>query len=256
MQDFLPIFVGMLLIAAIFWGWQTIRKLYTRVTVYEYQHSLHFNKGRFVGTLSPGTHRLRTAHTSIQTVDARRQILTVPGQEILSLDGVGLKLSVLLDYQVTEPKIAVLEHDNYTASLYALVQKEVRTLISATPIENILEARHEMESQLAERVKSEGEALGLTINDVSLKDIMFPGALRESFSQVARAKQEGLAALERARGETAALRNLANSAKMMDSNPNLYRLRLLQSINEASSIVLHVDSDGSANSDSQTKGGV
>ena len=44
------------------------------------------------------------------------------------------------------------------------------------------------------------------------------------------AKQEGLAALERARGESAALRNLANAARAMENNPNLSYLRLLQTI--------------------------
>ncbi len=42
------------------------------------------------------------------------------------------------------------------------------------------------------------------------------------------ARKEGLAALERARGETAALRNLANGAKVLENNPHLMQLRLLQ----------------------------
>ncbi len=33
--------------------------------------------------------------------------------------------------------------------------------------------------------------------------------------------QEGLAALEKARGETAALRHLANAARMINGNPSL-----------------------------------
>ena len=66
---------------------------------------------------------------------------------------------------------------------------------------------------------------------------------------VARARQEGLAVLERTRGESAALRNLANAAKMLESNPDLYRLRLLQSVAGASSVVLHLDSEKQANSD-------
>jgi hypothetical protein len=38
------------------------------------------------------------------------------------------------------------------------------------------------------------------------------------------------AALEKARGETAALRSLANAARMMDDNPNLLQLRALQAL--------------------------
>jgi regulator of protease activity HflC (stomatin/prohibitin superfamily) len=63
---------------------------------------------------------------------------------------------------------------------------------------------------------------------VNLKDIMFPGELKTIFAQVVKARKDGLAALERARGESAALRNLANAAKLLDDNPKLAQLRLYQ----------------------------
>ncbi len=59
---------------------------------------------------------------------------------------------------------------------------------------------------------------------------MFPGALKQTFAQVVLARKEGQAALERARGETAALRTLANAAKMMEDNPALLQLRLLHAL--------------------------
>jgi hypothetical protein len=65
---------------------------------------------------------------------------------------------------------------------------------------------------------------------VSVKDIMFPGKLKETFAQVVAARKEGQASLEKARGETAALRNLANAAKMIESNPSLMQLRALQTL--------------------------
>jgi hypothetical protein len=63
-----------------------------------------------------------------------------------------------------------------------------------------------------------------------VKDIMFPGELKNVFAKVLKAKKEGLAVLEKARGETAALRNLANAAKMLEGNPALMQLRILQSL--------------------------
>jgi regulator of protease activity HflC (stomatin/prohibitin superfamily) len=63
-----------------------------------------------------------------------------------------------------------------------------------------------------------------------IKDVMFPGDLKRVFSQVVRARQEGLAALERARGETAALRSLANAASLLEQRPALLQLRILQAV--------------------------
>jgi len=57
-----------------------------------------------------------------------------------------------------------------------------------------------------------------------------------------KARQEGLAALERARGETAALRSLANAAHLIERNPALMQLRLLQAVgqNSGNTVVLGV----------------
>lgn len=77
------------------------------------------------------------------------------------------------------------------------------------------------------------KALGITLRRVDLKDIMFPGQLKKTFAQVVNARQEGLATLERARGETAALRSLANAARMLEGSPALMQLRLLQQIGES-----------------------
>lgn len=88
--------------------------------------------------------------------------------------------------------------------------------------------------------------LGLKLISVSLKDIMFPGKLKEIFAQVINARKECLAALEKARGETAALRNLANAAKMIDSNPNLMQLRLVQALGQSSgnTLILGMPQEG------------
>ena len=60
--------------------------------------------------------------------------------------------------------------------------------------------------------------------------VTLPPEIRRLFSEVERARLEGAAALERARGEQAALRSLANSARMLKGNPELMNLRLLQSV--------------------------
>jgi len=68
---------------------------------------------------------------------------------------------------------------------------------------------------------------------VEVKDAMFPANLKRAFSDVLKAKQEGQASLERARGESAALRNLANAARVLEGNPALMNLRLMQSLSSA-----------------------
>ncbi len=87
-----------------------------------------------------------------------------------------------------------------------------------------------MGASLAERVRAEGADIGVEIQSVELRDLSFPGELRRSFAQVALARQEAAAALERARGETATLRSLANAARTLDDNPALRELRALLAV--------------------------
>ena len=74
------------------------------------------------------------------------------------------------------------------------------------------------------------QPLGVEVAKVYLRDIMLGKELRSSYAAVLAARKDGEAALERARGETAALRSLANAAHMIKDNPDLVQLRLLQAM--------------------------
>ncbi len=84
-------------------------------------------------------------------------------------------------------------------------------------------------AQLLARVQPEAAKIGINVNAVEVKDVMFAADLKRAFADVLKAKQEGQAALERARGESASLRNLANAARVLEGNPALMNLRLIQS---------------------------
>lgn len=109
-----------------------------------------------------------------------------------------------------------------------------RRLIAAEPIDALLAKRPLLGGQLTEAVRGAALRFGVELIEADLKDLTLPGELKKLFTQVTKARQEGLAALERARGETAALRNLANAAKLVADNPALMQLRLLQVLGEQS----------------------
>jgi len=218
-----------------------VSRAFERVTVYEYQHALHFVKGRLKGILPPGAYWLFTPNSAVEVIDARPRVITIPGQEVISSDGVSLKVSVLVEYQVLDPKICLLNSASFMESLYAHVQAALREAIGDRAIDQVLESRATLGQLLKARTDKKAAELGLELKSTSVKDIMFPGPLKDSFSQAARAKQEGLAALERARGESAAMRSLANAARLMEDNPNLYQLRLLQALGDTGKVVLRLD---------------
>jgi regulator of protease activity HflC (stomatin/prohibitin superfamily) len=78
------------------------------------------------------------------------------------------------------------------------------------------------------------EALpGARVPSVLMTGITLPPETRKMFTEVERSRIEAEAALERARGEQAALRALANAARLIKDNPALANLRFLQTLEQA-----------------------
>src|SRR5260370_21107736 len=95
-------------------------------------------------------------------------------------------------------------------------------------VEDLLASRPQLGTSLMEKGVAPIAEMGVKLSSVEVRDLMMPGDLKKIFAQEVQARKEGLAALERARGETAALRSLANAARLGQYNPALLQLRLLQ----------------------------
>jgi regulator of protease activity HflC (stomatin/prohibitin superfamily) len=221
-----------------------LRRSVKRITVFEYERGLLYTRGRLRQVLEPGAYWSFTPRSTIVKLDLRPRPVSVNSQEVLSADNVGLKISLAAKYQVVDPRNATHSSTNFEAALYLELQLALRDLVGAVKIDELLVQRQTLNAQLFERTAPPIRALGLELLAVSIKDIMFPGDLKQIFAQVVKAQKEGVAALEKARGETAALRNLANAAKMLEHNPALMQLRLLQAVGTSSgnTIVLSIPS--------------
>jgi regulator of protease activity HflC (stomatin/prohibitin superfamily) len=198
--------------------------------VREFECGLLYRHGKFQARLDAGRHVRWGFGYALVTMDLRKQTFAVAGQEVLSADNVGLKVSVAVTVRVSDPVQVMHEVQDWRGHLYNAVQLALRTLVAAQPVEALLGQRLDLGKQLLAAVQPEATRIGLIIHSADLKDVMFPGDLKKVFAEVLKAKQEGQAALERARGESAALRNLANAARLLESNPALQNLRLMQSI--------------------------
>jgi len=196
---------------------------------------LLYHKGKFVGVLGAGRHIRWGRYFSLGAQDLRKGALVVAGQEVLTADNVGLKISLLVNYQVADPAKAAHESQNWQSDLYNGAQLALRAVVSGVAVEALLNQRLELGAQLLARVQQDSAKIGINLLAVEVKDVMFPAELKRAFAEVLKAKQEGQAALERARGESASLRNLANAARVLEGNPALMNLRLMQSLSAAQS---------------------
>src|SRR5688500_7725686 len=90
-----------------------VRLTLGRVTVFEYQQGLRYRGGRFAGVLGAGPHWIFRPTTVIHRVDVRPKFVSLGGQEVLSKDGVTLKLTIAARYEIADAGIAVNKIENY-----------------------------------------------------------------------------------------------------------------------------------------------
>jgi regulator of protease activity HflC (stomatin/prohibitin superfamily) len=166
----------------------------------------------------------------VQYVDVREVFLPINGQEVVTSDSVSVKLSLLARYRVADPIVAVTKVESYIGALHSLIQVALREVVTTKTIDELLANRSQIGPGVLAGCAEDLKTIGLELLAVDVRDLMFPGALKKTFAQVLEAKQQGLAALEKARGETAALRTLANAARMVEANPALLQLRLIEQL--------------------------
>jgi regulator of protease activity HflC (stomatin/prohibitin superfamily) len=205
-------------------------RLIVKVTVPESYVALLYRNGRFRRRLAPGRYYLPRIGTQYTFVDMRWRVLLVGGQEVITQDNISLKLSLAVTWRISDPERSAHVVQDSEMSLRTAVQLALRSAAASRKAEQIIESRGTVGGQILPEVAGQTGSFGVEVQRVDVRDIMFPGELKRIFAEVVRAQQEGRAALERARGESAALRNLANAARLIDENPALMDIRLLQTV--------------------------
>jgi regulator of protease activity HflC (stomatin/prohibitin superfamily) len=145
---------------------------------------------------------------------------------------VALKVTALATFRVADALTMHRAAGDPAAVLYTEVQLALRQVVAADTAEAFLQQKAEHGRKLLELVAGATALLGLRIERVDIRDVMLPADLKRSFMAALQQRQEANAGIEKARAETAALRTLANAAKLMRDNPELLQLRYLQTLQE------------------------
>ncbi|MGW4766620.1 slipin family protein [Nocardia sp. NPDC004278] len=196
-------------------------------TVMAWQRTLLYRDGTLERVLEPGRHRYDNRRCTLIVVDMRPRLLTVSGQELLTRDGLALRVSYAVNWQVTAPEQFTTGAQYPEQVLYAAVQDAARRAVAGHTLDELVADRGLLVGDLVE-IATAVTGLGVRVDGVTARDLMLPGELRRAALETVLAKERGRAELERARAEAAALRSLANTARLLEEHPALLRLRTLQ----------------------------
>jgi regulator of protease activity HflC (stomatin/prohibitin superfamily) len=189
-----------------------------------------FVDGKYVETLPPGRYAFWKNMAPYQFVkdDLREAMLDVAGQEIMTADKVTLRLNAVVTYRVVDARMAVSAADNVRQALYRDVQLALRAVVGARELDSFLSDKDAVLRELEEMVRPRMATLGLEVRAVGIRDVILPGEMKDLLNKVTEAKKAAEANLIVRREETAAIRSQANTARLLQDNPTLMRLRELE----------------------------
>ncbi len=203
-----------------------------RVLVSELEHVVLIQNGRVAGALPPGRHRISRRKDRLWIESAMPQLMVVPSQEILTSDGATVRVTVAAVVTIVDADTTVRAGE-WRSRFHVEVQQALRAAVTTVGLEDLVANRTQLDATLREALTAPATSMGLEVSQLGVRDLVVLGEPRRLLADVVAARLAGQAALERARGETAALRNLANAAALLKDNPDLYRLRLLQEISSS-----------------------
>jgi len=186
--------------------------------------------GKYNQTLMPG-HYLFFSSTQlidVKMIQTRQQTLQISGQELLTKDKVTLRMNFILNYSIVDTLKAALDYSDYEEQLYLVLQLALREYISTTTLDELLAEKHEVGKIILDIIKPKEADFGAVFKDAGIKDIILPGDIREILNTILIAEKKAMANVITRREETASTRSLLNTAKLMEENTTLYKLKELE----------------------------
>lgn len=217
------------------------------ITIYEYQRGLLYQQGQFIKVLLAGRYRLWPWNMSkIVIIDVRRTTTHISNQKLLTSDQITVTLNLIADYEINDVKLATHAVANYSSKLHEDVQMAARQVIAGITVDELVQSRASINTQIQEMVAPLVQEYGITLHGAAVIDVILAPKVRDLLMKEVESRRVAQAMLIGAREEVAAMRALANAAKLAQDNPALLRLRELDvarsfSQNAGNTLVMGLD---------------
>ncbi|MES2692744.1 MAG: SPFH domain-containing protein [Verrucomicrobiota bacterium] len=168
------------------------------IIIKDSHRALWYEDGVMTRVLGPGRYRVpsrwkrlfrRRPTYEVALVDVRERDLTIKGQEILTADKVAIRVSIIVQFKVSDPVAALHHVSNHDERLYSDVQLAARRSLASMALEQILTNRNQLSEDILNEVKGVAASYGVTILRADVKDLVFPGNLQEIMNKVLAAER-------------------------------------------------------------------
>ncbi len=199
-------------------------------TVESYEKAVLFVDGKYERMLTSGVYFWwrNSIPVTVGKVDTRQQQAEINGQEILTKDKAALRVNAYGQYVVTDIEKALLQNKDYEKQLYVVFQLVLREYIGTMTLDELLEKKETIAPYILQSVSDNATALGVAVQGFGIRDIILPGEVKDIMNQVLVAEKKAQANTIMRREETASTRSLLNTAKLMEDNSMLFKLKEME----------------------------
>lgn len=190
---------------------------------------------------------------SAKKVDTRKQLLELAGQEILTADKANIRINFNVMFNVVDILKALEENKDYLKQLYNLIQIHVRSYIGQLTLDELLDTKDAIGNYIIKETADKVAELGVGLISAGIKDVILPGDIKEIMNQVLVAQKKAHANMITRKEETAATRSLLNTAKLMEDNEMLYKLKEMEYVEKISEKIGELTINGNGGVISQLK---
>lgn len=211
--------------------------------------------GKLSKVLEAGTYYFWNNEISIEVkaVDTRMQQMEIAGQELLTKDKAMLRINFYVRFQVENIVKAVMDNKEYDKQLYILMQLALREFVGALTLDELLLKKDSVGKEILQNLGNKAEDLGLKASDAGIRDVILTGEMKEIMNQVLIAEKKAQANSIMRREETASTRSLLNTAKLMEENEVLWKLKEMEYMEKIADKIGDITVSGNSNIVSQLK---
>ncbi len=215
--------------------------------VESFEKGLLFIDGKFNKTLEAGNYTFWKNSTNVQVykADMRQLSMEISGQEILTKDKAQLRVNLNIQYKIEDIEKALLENKEFEKQLYITMQLALREFIGVMTLDELMESKEKVAETVMGLAAAKVADLGVRLINSGVKDIILPGDVKEIMNQVLVAEKRAQANIITRREETASTRSLLNTAKLMEENTMLYKLKEMEYVEKIAEKINNISLSGS-----------
>lgn len=206
------------------------KSYYTEMAIGEGEIGLVYYDHALQNQLTKGIYRFwNFSHTITGKIfDMKQKELDIVGQEILTKDKIGIRMNVACMYKIRDAVEFASTISDLKGQLYSAVQLVIREIVGNYKLDEILEGKEHISKEIFAALKERETMFCINFLTAGIKDIILPGEIKAIMNSVLVAEKTAQANVISRREEVASTRSLLNTAKLMDENKTLYKLKELE----------------------------